>query len=202
MDIENKERPLRLFIAVRLSDELKTVLERWRESHQHLFPFKKWTHREDYHITVQFLGEVEPGRVPEIAAKLQEVSRQFTPFELGFGKAGVFGTDASPRVFWAGVIDYSNGLAKLQEKVTDAMETFGFAKESRPFRPHVTIARKYAGDREFRLASVPPLLPQTAPFEQAEGKVSWIVDEFVLFSTHLHEKPMYEILESFRMKDS
>ncbi|GIO67862.1 MULTISPECIES: RNA 2',3'-cyclic phosphodiesterase [Paenibacillus] len=202
MDKENKERPLRLFIAVRLPDELKSVLERWREAHQHLYPFKKWTHREDYHITVQFLGDVEPERVPAIAEKLKSIASQFRPFELGFGKAGVFGAEASPRVLWAGVIDYKNGLAELQEKVTDAMETLGFAKESRPYRPHITIARKYAGNQGFQLASMPPLLQQTAASEQGDDMATWIADEFVLFSTHLHEKPMYEILESFRMEYS
>ncbi|MCJ8014391.1 RNA 2',3'-cyclic phosphodiesterase [Paenibacillus sp. KQZ6P-2] len=193
------EQPLRLFIAVKLSGELKSKLEKWRKEQQPTLSFKKWAHREDYHITIQFLGDVNPTLVPDISKKLQETASQLNPFVLGLGEVGVFGTESSPRVLWAGVIDHNHMLIRLQEAVTHAMEDFGFVKESRPYRPHITIARKYAGNEPFQLASLPPVLPQTASLKQGEGESFWTVNEFALFSTHLHDRPMYEILESFRV---
>ncbi|MDR0268341.1 RNA 2',3'-cyclic phosphodiesterase [Paenibacillus sp.] len=197
-----KDQPLRLFIAVRLPDQLKSALEQWRKDNQHLLSFKRWTHREDYHITIQFLGDVEPDRVPAIANKLQSVASQFQPFELGFDKVGIFGVKTSPQVLWAGVIDYNDTLVRLQETVTKAMEEFGFVKESRPYHPHITIARKYAGDQPFQLDSLQPLLPQTTVLRHAQMGATWTMNEFVLFSTHLHDRPMYEILDSIVMEDS
>lgn len=196
-----KGEQLRLFIAVKLPDSLKIKLGEWRSQQQGRLAFKKWTHREDYHITIQFLGDVSPDRVPAIAKKLQKTACQFQPFMLETGNVGVFGTETSPRVLWAGLIDHNGMLSKLQEKVTEDMEEFGFVKESRPYRPHITIARKYAGNEPFQLHQLPALLPQTASSEQAERKDFWTVREFALFSTHLHDSPMYEILESFRMED-
>ncbi|GIP29627.1 RNA 2',3'-cyclic phosphodiesterase [Paenibacillus sp. J23TS9] len=201
MDKQIKEQPLRLFIAIKLSEDLKSKLEEWREHYQQEFAFKTWTHREDYHITLQFLGDVEPVRVPAISQKLQTIAHQFHPFKLKFGKAGIFGVGTSPKVLWAGVIDYNHMLNQLQEAVTIGMEEFGFVKESRPYHPHITIARKYTGNEPFQLDSVPSLLPQTALKGQEEGEAFWTINEFVLFSTHLHDRPMYEILESFRMED-
>ncbi|WP_136603688.1 RNA 2',3'-cyclic phosphodiesterase [Paenibacillus dokdonensis] len=201
MDKQIKEQPMRLFIAIKLSEELKSKLEGWREQYQTEFAFKKWTHREDYHITIQFLGDVEPVRLPAISKKLQTIAHQFHPFKLKFGKAGIFGVETSPKVLWAGVIDYNHMLNQLQEAVTNGMEEFGFVKESRPYHPHITIAQKYTGNEPFQMDSVPSLLPQTAPKGQEEGEAFWTINEFVLFSTHLHDRPMYEILESFRMED-
>lgn len=202
MEKHVNDQPLRLFIGVPLPEKLKAALEQWRQQSEPLPAFKKWTHREDYHITIQFLGDVDPARVPAIAKQLQHVSSQFKPFELGFGGFGVFGDTTSPRVLWAGVIDYNHMLARLHEKVTDAMEEFGFVKESRPYRPHITIARKYAGNQPFRIDSLPTFLPETASSEHAGSEAAWTVREFVLFSTHLHDRPMYEILETFGMEDS
>lgn len=200
MNMPIKEQ-LRLFIAIPLPQHLKTRLAMWRDEHQLDLFFKTWTHKEDYHITVQFLGDVSPSQVPSLAKKLQETARQFPPFVLKFGNAGIFGSETSPRVLWAGVIDQNQMLSILQENVTTAMEEFGFVKESRPYRPHVTIARKYAGKEAFQLNGIPPLLPQTASSAQENREDLWTVSEFVLFSTHLHDSPMYEILETFRMGD-
>ncbi|MWV44557.1 RNA 2',3'-cyclic phosphodiesterase [Paenibacillus sp. HJL G12] len=201
MSEQIKAQPLRLFIAIRLSEILGSALEQWRQEQQTALTFKKWTHREDYHITVQFLGDVDPEQVPAIANELRKIADQFQPFVLGIGKAGIFGLEASPRVLWAGVIDHNHLLTRLQEFVTNGMEKFGFARESRPYHPHITIARKYAGNEPFQMNLLPSLLPQTATLEEGKREGFWTVDEFVLFSTHLHDRPMYEILETFRMED-
>lgn len=197
-----QDKPLRLFVAVRIPESIRSLLEAWRQRNENQLAFKKWTHREDYHITVQFLGDAEAGRVPEIANALKRASLKIDPFELKFGSFGTFGTAESPRVLWAGVIDQSGGLDKLYEAVTSEMGELGFAKEARPYRPHVTIARKYAGKSPFSGHNLAPLAEEDSGSAGTAEPLIWEVNEFVLFSTHLHEKPMYEILEAVQMKDS
>lgn len=205
MEMKDKQvqaKPLRLFVAVRIPEPIRSLLEEWRHRNEKELAFKKWTHREDYHITVQFLGDADAGRVPEIAAALKRASLKINPFQLEFGAFGTFGSAESPRVLWAGVIDQSGGLDKLYEAVTSEMGELGFAKEARPYRPHVTIARKYAGKSPFTGSNLPSLTVEKSGSEGKNQPLIWEVDEFVLFSTHLHEKPMYEILEAVQMKDS
>ncbi|WP_179281098.1 RNA 2',3'-cyclic phosphodiesterase [Paenibacillus sp. XY044] len=197
-----QDKPLRLFVAVRIPESIQLLLEAWRLRNEDQLAFKKWTHLEDYHITVQFLGDAEAGRVPEITDALKRASLKINPFDLEFGSFGTFGTAEAPRVLWAGVIDQSGGLDKIYEAVTSEMGELGFAKEARPYRPHVTIARKYAGKSPFPGQNLPLLTEKNSGSGGTAEPLIWEVNEFVLFSTHLHEKPMYEILEAVQMKDS
>lgn len=202
MGMEYSDKPLRLFIAVRLPEFMKFRLEQWKLGHAEELPFRKWTHREDYHITVQFLGDTDPRQIHDITEALTQAASRIHPFQLKFGRLETFGLPESPRVLWAGVNDDCKGLDKLYQTVTEAMGELGFAKESRPYHPHITIARKYAGKAPFFEHHLKPVMPEMPVSARDRQNLIWEVEEFVLFSTHLHDQPMYEILKAFRMEDS
>ncbi|MCK9276924.1 MAG: RNA 2',3'-cyclic phosphodiesterase [Methanoculleus sp.] len=102
------------------------------------------------HITLKFLGEVEPGRIGPVIEALQAV--RAAPFEMTVGHP-VCNPPQRPRVVWCDATDAGEGAA-LARQVDDLLAPLGFPRESRPFRPHVTLARV----KEFH----PSLIPQVA----------------------------------------
>jgi 2'-5' RNA ligase len=183
----------RLFIAVPID-------ERWREQLakqclllQSKLPFQKWTHPQDYHITLKFLGDTTADQMEQIQQQLANVSEAFSPFELTEKGWGTFGPHTAPSILWAGVGGDLSTLTKLQQKVDSSMAELGFPQENRAFHPHLTIARRYKGKG-----------PLTSPIKQYlpeadESPIDWSVKEIKLYQSHLQKKPMYEPIATFKL---
>jgi len=91
---------------------------------------------ERLHLTVHFLGQVEAVRLPELVAELR--LPPFEPFELRLGHAELW-----PRGLAVLCPDeIPAGLARLHADLADALRRLALPVEARPFRPHVTLARK------------------------------------------------------------
>ncbi|OAB46270.1 RNA 2',3'-cyclic phosphodiesterase [Paenibacillus glacialis] len=187
-----KDNSQRLFVAVRLSETLRGMLEEQCSGWKEHLPFRKWTYPEDYHITLQFLGDVESERIPALCESLRQSASQAAPFTLGIGPWSTFGLSEAPRVLWASVTGQLDLLERLQQTVTEYTAIHGFQKETREYRPHITLARKYEGVSTFQgqalLSSIPSL--ESSP---------WYISEFVLFSTKMGSQPMYEVVDKFSL---
>jgi 2'-5' RNA ligase len=127
---------MRLFVGIALADvvvrELKAVVARLRSSSGGL----RWTEPDSWHITLQFLGNTTPEQYACLTTRLGEVRSKPLPVELGsldcFDRAGVFFAD----------VVVTPGLAALAERVAEATARCGFAADTRPFHPHITLARR------------------------------------------------------------
>lgn len=95
----------------------------------------RWTRPENMHVTLSFLGSVEPSRLEEIQQALARLHASHLHIE--FNGAGVF---AHASTLYAEV-KHSSALLSLAEQVFQAMEHCGFRREQRPYTPHVTLAR-------------------------------------------------------------
>jgi 2'-5' RNA ligase len=181
----------RLFTAIVLPDERKKALRRWVEEDLNDLPFRKWSDFRDYHITLQFLGDVETTDIPELEKALFRAAADHTPFTLGVGEAGVFGRDEFPRVLWRGVTGQRELLNQLHQSIVRATGPLGFEPEERPYRPHITVARSYTGQE-----------PVSASILQRNDLTGepWKVEGFVLYATRMGQKPMYQILQIFPFK--
>ncbi len=177
----------RLFVGVPLADEVRSRLEKGCRELRKRVEFSKWVHPKDYHITLQFLGATDNAAAEKLITILSERIGQAAPFELYVAGVGSFGSPSSPRILWAGVAGDLAALEQLQKRVTESTRPLGFPTEDRPYRPHITIAKKYKGKAKF---------PQEMDLSEAgEGLFlsrPWMVREAVLFRTHMRRTPMYE----------
>ena len=135
-------RALRLFIAVEtpppVVSAIKTLIEALERTNvTGLRPVRP----EGVHLTLRFLGGVEPERAPEIADAVASAASGVPPFVLRLDRPGVFPGRGPPRVLWVGLDGDVEGLAVLQSEVERAMASIGFSEEGRAFHPHLTIAR-------------------------------------------------------------
>lgn len=99
-----------------------------------------------YHLTLRFLGEVDGGRLPDLAAIGKRAASSVGPIPCVVSGLGTFPGGPRARVIWAGIEDLSaeGDLASVARRLEDALREAGFPAEERPFVPHVTLARARA----------------------------------------------------------
>jgi 2'-5' RNA ligase len=133
---------VRSFIAVELPQNVKDGLAQLKsklERAEH--PFVKWVHPEGVHLTLKFLGNIPFKQVAEITKAIEEASKGIPPFHLEISGLGGFPNLKQPRVLWVGIGGEVDKLLSLQQNIDLALIPLGFAKEERPFVPHLTLAR-------------------------------------------------------------
>ena len=138
---------LRTFIAIELPQPVQSELQRRLEYLAQATPREsvRWVRADSIHLTLKFLGEIESGRTATVAAALDEALRGVRAVELALAANGAFPNLTRPRVVWAGVEMLGGALSAMQARVEDAMAGIGFAREARPFAPHLTLGRVREG---------------------------------------------------------
>lgn len=124
----------RLFIAIDPPQEIREQLA----SLCYGLPEARWTPIEQFHLTLNFIGEVDGTTFLDIRESLTELIQP--PFELRFKGVGFFPPRGAPRVVWAGV-ELSEPLMQLQRKITTHLRQMGVELEKRKYSPHITLAR-------------------------------------------------------------
>ncbi len=184
---------MRLFIAIEISSEVRQNLCTVMNELRKVWTGVRFVRPEGIHLTLKFLGEVHETDSENIAGTLNDVRRLHMPFQVEVSSLGRFPEKGRPRVVWSGVKEETGILARLADDIEVAMEKIGFEKETRGFKPHITIGRvKGAGgeDRGLRLLE-----------ENSERNFgSYEVDRFHLIkSTLLPDGARYEKLRTFEL---
>ncbi|MEH7500659.1 RNA 2',3'-cyclic phosphodiesterase [Neobacillus drentensis] len=178
------------FFAVRITEQTKLIMQEHIEKIKESIPFSRWVHYQDLHITLAFLGSAPPDKLAQAENNVKAALIDEKSFTLKIKNLGFFGSVESPRVFWADT-EESNDLQTIRKKVFSACEKAGFQLETRPFRPHITLARKWSGVHPFRKE----MLDLWEEFQPEP--LSFNVDEVVLFQTHLNKTPKYEAIKIY-----
>jgi 2'-5' RNA ligase len=111
-----------------------------------------WVAAQNLHLTLKFLGGVEPDRLDGVAATLADVASARPAFQLVLRGLGAFPSPTRPRVIWAGVSGGAE-VVTLAAGVEAALAKLGFPAETRPFSSHVTLGRVRAPQRDPVLAA-------------------------------------------------
>lgn len=180
------------FFAVKIPKETKLVMKDHLEKLKEKLPFSRWVHYLDLHITLAFLGAASSDKLNACNQLVLQALEDSNEFSLNIYKLGFFGRKDSPRVFWAAPQE-SPVLSSIRQRVYSAFEQAGFELETRPFRPHITLARKWRGGLPFQdeLAALwEELQPEPLHFQASE---------IALYKTHLGQSPKYEAVKIYRL---
>lgn len=131
---------MRAFIAIDLDPEIKDALLALVRDLRKTRADVRWVDAAGMHLTVKFLGPVDEGQVPRVEAIMAGAAGRQRPFPLRLEGTGAFPNERSPRVLWVGFAAAPE-LVSLQSDLEAAFETEGFDRESRDFRPHLTLGR-------------------------------------------------------------
>ena len=132
---------VRSFIAILLDEAVRDAVAAELEYLKPLASSVAWVARQNLHLTLKFLGEVEAETLETMKEALAEGVSSAAPFMLAFHGLGAFPGLARPRVIWVGVSQGARECQALQADVDAALARRGFPKESRPYTPHLTIGR-------------------------------------------------------------
>ena len=165
---------LRTFFAVELPSAVRAqagaAIERLRPE---LPDPVRWVPEANLHLTLKFLGEIDPDRIPKLVHAAAAKLVRERPFEAERGGRGAFPSARAARLVWLGVARGAGPLARLARKLDAAAGRLGLERERRPYRAHLTIGRLRTPERI-------PLERVTAP----EG-AAFPVDEVVLFESRI-----------------
>ena len=116
----------RLFVAVAVPDDVKAKMEAAQADLRRVLPDRnvRWARREQFHLTLRFLGDVEAARVEALAEAIRAACAGFGALHLRAERIGCFPDRGYPRVVWVGVRDQAEQLPRLQQVVQAATEGF------------------------------------------------------------------------------
>jgi RNA 2',3'-cyclic 3'-phosphodiesterase len=151
---------VRLFTGISLPEDvtgkLSALIDRLRPTAQ-----VRWSPVYNLHITAKFIGEWPQERLQEMIEALQPLGRR-SPIEISVSGIGWLPNPHSPRILYA-AIKADSELADLAAATEKATTALGVERETKPFRPHLTLAR--IGDRGVTLG---PLRQAIAQLESQE----------------------------------
>ncbi|MGB9797989.1 MAG: RNA 2',3'-cyclic phosphodiesterase [bacterium] len=139
---DKTSKRIRCFIALLLPEEIKKkaveVQNRLRKANADV----KWVEKENLHITLRFLGEIEEDKVEKVKRLMEEVGRKFSSPRLVFRGIGAFPDLRRPRVVWVG--GEADMLLKIAEELEKGVRNIGIPPE-KPFSFHLTLGRVRSG---------------------------------------------------------
>lgn len=173
----------RLFLGVPVAEDVRGALRehlRGVELPGRAVPPGNW------HLTLRFLGDTPPEALARLREAL-EAEEMGSRAAVTFGGLGAFPRPARASVLWLGVEEGADALRALAERAEAAARRAGWAAETRPFTPHLTLAR-IQPPRDVR-----EIVERVPPFPERMA-----VDAVVLFRSHLGGGPArYEEMERF-----
>jgi 2'-5' RNA ligase len=174
----------RYFIGIPLPQEVKKKLkvQSWpglsRYKEEKLVPQQNW------HLTLAFIGNLDESKVEELKGLLG-VFKWGGPFKIGIRHFGAFPTMEEGRVLYMACEKGSKEISELAALIRKGLDDLGITYDSKPFVPHVTLARMRS----------PKNLSRLAENGKMKQEVVFTVDEFNLYDSEKQKHP-YAIVET------
>ena len=132
---------IRSFLAIDLPEATRQALGTVQKHLKQSATGVRWVKPSSIHLTLKFLGNIHPAQVEDIARAVAQEIRDHPPITLRAAGLGAFPSLRKPRVIWIGMEGEVQRLNRIQARIENALEPFGFVREKRGFRPHLTIGR-------------------------------------------------------------
>ncbi len=151
----------------------------------------KWEPLEKLHITLKFLGDTDENKLDVIVNSLEECLSTKKKLELSFERFGCFYRDNKPKILWAGLKE-NYELIQLAKEMDNIFSIFGYQKEERKFKPHITLLRFKGFEDSNKILTLTKIkLP----------KIDFTSDTVKLYKSTLKQSgSVYESIKSFELK--
>ncbi len=138
----NDKKSIRAFLAIdppqEIYNEIIKIQERLRKTLQGDI---RWVRPEGIHLTLKFFGYIYDSDVANISNVVKNSVASMKALLLNVRSLGAFPSVTRPRVLWLGIDGDTDAVINLQMEIDAALEGYGFKKEDRSFKPHLTLAR-------------------------------------------------------------
>ncbi|HWA82072.1 MAG TPA: RNA 2',3'-cyclic phosphodiesterase [Fimbriimonadaceae bacterium] len=182
---------MRLFVGIELSGAAKeaVLLARERLVTEVSRQGVRFVSPDKLHVTLAFLGQVDPDRLTQLMGSLVPVGAGLTSFDVATGGLGAFPDMRRPKVIWLGLGGQLGVMAAVASNVKEAARPFAPELDDKPFQAHVTLARVSPG------SPVVGSILRRLDLHPSGGEMR--VEGFSLF----HSRPdgTYEVLDRFQL---
>jgi 2'-5' RNA ligase len=135
---------MRLFFGIEPTPDARTaisdVLSQASDALGSASTALRWIARENLHLTLQFLGEVERDRLEAVVTSLGP-RLALRPFVVSLDRFGAFPPSGPPRTIWLGLGSGANEVGEIHAEIGRRLAALKFEPETRPYSPHLTVAR-------------------------------------------------------------
>ena len=166
---------LRTFVAVEVPQEAKNSMGKLAESlRQRGMDSVRWVRPQGIHLTLKFLGNVEPSQVGNLLKAIRNAASDARAFALNLAEPGVFPNPRNTRVVWVGLGGNLEALGTLQKGLESHIKSLGFPPEARAFTPHLTLGRIHGTPPPQELATLAQALKEEGNGPEATWRVKKI----------------------------
>lgn len=169
---------IRCFVAVTLPEPTRKQLGALQGRLKRAGLQARWVRPEALHLTLKFLGELPPDTFDRVVERLAQPLDGAVPLRLIPCGVGTFPPGSRARVVWTGMEGDVATLARLALEVESRVQCCGIERESRRFRPHLTLGRS---TRLGGMGDVSGILRAESGFEAPP----FAVRELVLYESRL-----------------
>ncbi|EMJ98000.1 RNA 2',3'-cyclic phosphodiesterase [Leptospira alstonii] len=179
---------MRTFLGISIPEEVKEQLT----SICFGLPDVRWVPKENFHVTLVFLGEQSADRIDVLSDFCSRIS--FPEFDLSLKSVGTFGKQKSPSILFA-ALNPSPELLQLRKTLDSGTRRLGLSPDRQDYHPHLTIGR-FKNSNGTRVSTY---LEEFSDFTSSNFRVS----EFHIYSSKtFSDGPFYSIEESFSLLPS
>lgn len=184
---------IRAFLAVELSQELQAELATVQQDLKRRIELEmkrdtriSWARPASIHLTTKFLGDMDEEVIDPLLVAVEQTIGSQIPVNVPLERLGAFPRPQSPRVLWVGPSEnWERGgeatrIAEIHGAIEQACEGLSFLRETRPFSPHLTLARIKVGERH-----VGVVLAKTGVLDRPLSLGSLVVEAVVLMKSEL-----------------
>ncbi|MDP1769520.1 MAG: RNA 2',3'-cyclic phosphodiesterase [Nitrospirota bacterium] len=184
---------IRAFLAVELSQELRAELATiQQELKRSIEPESKrgtrisWSLPASIHLTLKFLGDMDEQVIDPLRGAIETSIERQAAVTVPIERIGMFPNPQSPRLLWVGPSEHwergeeAKRVVEIRGAIEQSCEGFGFLREPRPFRPHLTLARIKMGERHIGVA-----LAKSGALDRPRSLGSLAIESVVLMQSEL-----------------
>jgi 2'-5' RNA ligase len=184
---------IRAFLAVELSQSLRTDLATVQQELKRSLEEKlqggtriSWAQPASIHLTLKFLGDMDEQVIDPLRVALEEAIGSQVAVPVPLERLGAFPFPQAPRVLWVGPFEkWEKGtdakrVVEIHDSIEQVCEGLHFLRETRPFSPHLTLARIKMGERHVGAA-----LAKSGMLDLPVSVGSFAIESVVLMQSEL-----------------
>lgn len=131
---------IRSFIALEIPDEAITNILKIRDEKVGKLEDVRWERKEKLHLTLKFLGDINSEMIGSYSQTLEKITSNYESMNLSFSEFGIFKRRNELKILWIGLKDNLK-LIQIVDDIESSFTEFGFEKENRKFKSHITLLR-------------------------------------------------------------
>ncbi len=131
---------IRVFFAIEFNDEVKKYIFDRQKIVREISKKGNFTLKKNIHLTLKFIGEVNSNEMNTLKKAVDVVANQNAAFKIVMDKAGKFDR-GNQSIVWIG-IERNSRLEKINNDLEQVLSQWGYEKENRKFKPHITVGRQ------------------------------------------------------------